>query len=360
MQSTLAPASIHVPADWSGAKAPIGFALSEEQTMLCDTLRRFFREKADESGMGRGPIEPRHWRELGDLGLAAIMLPESAGGLGGGPRDAALIAEEFGRALAITPLAEGLAGAADLIARYGDERAMERWVAPALVGEGILALAQGTVRLEGTGSLTGVVPFVRWAPEARGIVLAVGDDAYVFGTDADGLRMETTPLIDRTPMATLHLQGVLGDRLSLAPGALASSLAVAQLCYVGEMVGAMALLYEQTVEYVQQRKQFGVAIGTFQAVQHKLARMFVMLEQARSLLLKATLCDRQHAAFIPGVTGAKAYVADAAQRLGEEAVQLHGGIGITDELVVGRGLRRITVLARLFGTADDARAQLAA
>src|SRR3954468_1535779 len=115
----------------------------------------------------------------------------------------------------------------------------------------------------------------------------------------------------------------------LPAGAGAASLATAQLCYVAEMVGAMALLYEQTVDYARQRRQFGAAIGSFQVVQHKLARMFVALEQARSLLLKAGLADRDEAGFERGVIAAKAYVAEAAQRLAEEAVQLHGGMGVT-------------------------------
>ncbi len=122
----------------------------------------------------------------------------------------------------------------------------------------------------------------------------------------------------------------------------------------------MALLYARTAEYAATRRQFGAAIGTFQAVQHKLARMFVALEQARSLTIKAAATGREDAGFVRAARAAKAYTAEAAQLLAEEAVQLHGGIGVTDELPVGRGLRRVMLLARLFGSAADARTKLAA
>lgn len=359
MHAMLARADGPNPSSTTPPEAPIEFAPTSEQALVSDMLRRFFRGRADEAGIGRAPVSREHWRELADLGVGALLLPEHAGGLGGSPRDAALVAEELGRALAITPLAEGLAGAANLIARSGDTLLIEQWVHPALAGATTLALANGAVQADGEGMLSGSIPFVRWAPVADGIVVVAGDEAFVVSARSAGVQIEAAQLIDGTPVATIRLDGARADRLVLPTGAVAASLAIAQLCYVAEMVGAMSLLNEETVEYVKQRKQFGVAIASFQVVQHKLARMFVLLEQARSSLLRASLCPLDHPAFVGLVTGAKAYVADAALRLAEEAVQLHGGIGVTDELVVGRGLRRITVLARLFGTAEDARAKLA-
>jgi alkylation response protein AidB-like acyl-CoA dehydrogenase len=338
----------------------MNFARNEEQVMLGDAFRRFFRENVSSSEIGRGPVHARHWGALAELGMVTLILPERAGGLDGSPRDTVIIAEEVGRALAITPFAEGIVAATCLVARYGRQDLVERWVAPTISGRATLALAIGAVTVDGAGRLAGSCPLVRWAPGADGLVVTVGSQAFVVANDEPGLRSEPVTMIDGTPAATIHLDRASAERIALPDGALATTLAMAQLCYVGEMVGAMSLLYEQTIDYVRQRKQFGVAIATFQVVQHKLARMFVMLEQARSLMLKAAICDREDPGFVHSVTAAKAYVAQVARRLAEDAVQLHGGIGITDELVAGRGLRRVTVLARLFGSAEDARARLIA
>jgi len=124
------------------------------------------------------------------------------------------------------------------------------------------------------------------------------------------------------------------------------------------MVGAMGTLLDLTVDYAQQRRQFGKPIGSFQVIQHRCARLYTLLEQSRSMLLRAALvADGERPA---AVTAAKAYVCDAALKLAEDAVQFHGGMGVTDELAVGRGLRRVLLLSRLFGGAMAARRALAA
>jgi len=209
-----------------------------------------------------------------------------------------------------------------------------------------------------------VTPPVEWSwmlttfAPAPALIVPAGGAAYIIPTDAEGVEIDGQVLLDGTPAGNVTLHRAQGERLTVPKGAVAEAGALAQLACVAEMVGAMALLHAQTAEYVQQRRQFGAAIFSFQAVQHKLARMFVLLEQSRSLLLKAASYQSTAPGFGTAVISAKAYVADAAQHLAGEAVQLHGGIGITEELIVGRGLRRISVLARLFGTAEEARAQL--
>jgi len=223
----------------------------------------------------------------------------------------------------------------------------------------VLALAVGDIHKQ-DGRLTGRCDFVRWAVDADALVVLAGDAFHIVATDAPGLTIAPVRLADGSVAGMVVFDGCTAESMILPAGAGAASLATAQLCYVAEMVGAMALLYEQTVDYARQRRQFGAPIGSFQVVQHKLARMFVALEQARSLLLKAGLADRDEPEFERGVIAAKAYVAEAAQRLAEEAVQLHGGMGVTDELAIGRGLRRVMLLARLFGGAGEARARLAA
>lgn len=332
---------------------------SEEQVLLRDTVSRFLADRTDAASLGAGPMPLADWRGLAELGVLASLVAERGGGMGGGADDAMIVAQALGRALAITPLGEGVIGAGDLIARHGDPAAIERFVAPLLAGEAMLALATGSVR-EGAGGMSGRFDFVRSAPRAAAIVVLAGDMAYIVTTDTDGLAMTPHRLADGSMAATVTLSDVSATTIPLPAGAADTALAMIDLAHAAEMVGAMALLCALTADHVATRRQFGVEIGTFQAVQHKRARMFVALEQARSLAIKAAAMGRDDPAFVRAACSAKAYAADAAQRLAEEAVQLHGGIGVTDELAVGRGLRRVMVLARLFGGAAQARAKLAA
>lgn len=332
---------------------------SEEQVLLRDMVGRFLTDRCSVHGLGRGPMAREDWRAIGELGLFAFLLPESAGGMNGRAQDAMIVAEELGRALAITPLAECVLLAADLVGRHGTSTQIERWVHPVREGEALLAWAPGEIELR-DDRLVGRCPLVRWGADADGFAVIVRDAVHIVARDATNLTFTPIRLADGTRAVTLDLAGCESETIALPAGELGRSLAVAQLAYVAEMVGAMELLLAQTTDYVEQRIQFGVAIASFQAVQHRIARMFVALEQARSLLIKAAVADRGDPGFERGVLAAKAYVADTAQRLAEDAVQLHGGMGVTEELPVGRGLRRVIVLARMFGGADAARERLAA
>lgn len=332
---------------------------SEEQVMLRDTLSRFLADRNDTKSMGAGPLARRDWHGLADLGLLSYLLPERAGGLGGGADDAMIAAEAIGRALAITPLGEGIAGAADVISRYGSDALIARFVVAVLAGDSTLALSDGAIE-ERSGLITGELPFVRWAPDAAAFVVLGRDRAHVVAADAPGVAMVRSRLADGTPAATVSLTNAPAEVIELPPGVAATTLAMVDLVHAAEMIGVMALLSALTADHVATRRQFGVAIGTFQVVQHRRARMFVGLEQARSLTIKAAATGRDTAGFVPAARAAKAYAAEAAQTLAEDAVQLHGGIGVTDELPVGRALRRVLVLGRLFGSAAAARTLLAA
>jgi alkylation response protein AidB-like acyl-CoA dehydrogenase len=332
---------------------------SEEQAMLRETVARFLADRGEAAAIGAAPMLAADWRAMAELGLFAFLLPERAGGMGGGSDDAMIVAEALGKALAVTSFGEAVLGAADVIARHGGDMLVQRFVAPAMAGETILALAVGSVR-EDAGRVSGVFDFVRWAPQASALVVLGDDAAYLVTLGANTAALIPRRLADGTPAACVTLTDCEAARIALPPGAAETTLAMVDLAHAAEMIGVMALLYAQTADYVATRRQFGAAIGTFQAVQHKLARMFVALEQARSLTIKAAATGREDAGFVRAARSAKAYVADAAQHLAEDAVQLHGGIGVTDELPVGRGLRRVMVLARLFGAATDARETLAA
>ncbi|WP_019517671.1 acyl-CoA dehydrogenase family protein [Sphingomonas sp. Mn802worker] len=331
----------------------------DEQVLLRETVRRFLADGSDATTMGKGPMPHDAWRAVAELGLLSFLLPEAAGGTGGRPQDAAIIAEEMGRALAITPLAESIGGAADLIARAGDAGRTTRWVEPALMGEHHLALAQAPVNARGD-TLAGDLGIVPWAAGAAATVVLADKRAWVVEPEATGVTVTPVRLIDGTPGATVLLANCAATPLNVTAAEVDACLATVRLCHTAELVGAMTTLYEQAVAYARERKQFGVAIGSFQVVQHKLARMFVAIEQSRSLLLKAAVADRSDAGFVRATLAAKAYAAEKAQAVAEDAVHLHGGMGVTDELAVGRGLRRVMLLARASGSAAQARQALAA
>jgi alkylation response protein AidB-like acyl-CoA dehydrogenase len=332
---------------------------SEEQVMLRDTVARFLADRGEAAAIGAAPMPSADWRAMAGLGVFDFLMPERAGGMAGGSDDAMIVAETLGRGLAITPFGEGIIGAADLVARYGDDALVQRFVAPAMAGDATLALAVGPVR-EHAGRISGSLDFVRWVPQTSALVVLDGDTAHVATLGTEATALVPRRLADGTPAACVTLTDCEAARIALPPGTAETALAMVELVHAAEMTGAMALLYAQTADYAATRRQFGAAIGTFQAVQHKLARMFAALEQSRSLTIKAAATGRNDPAFVRAARSAKAYVADAAQRLAEDAVQLHGGIGVTDELPVGRGLRRVMVLGRLFGGAADARTGLAA
>lgn len=329
-------------------------APSGEQAMVRDTVRRFLADRYDATNMAKAPMSREDWRALGELGLFAFLLPESAGGMGGGAAEIMIVAEELGRALAITPLAESVVLCGRLVATGAADR---RWSEALSQGEAVLAFARaGEVSGD---TLTGGVGIVRDGMAASAFVVTSGAGRLaLIEAAAAGVDRRPVRLVDGSIAADVRFDGAAMTPLEGGSLDIDTAVALAELAIVAEMVGAMGTLLDLTVEYVQQRKQFGKSIGSFQAVQHRCARLYAMLEQSRSMLLKAALVGE--GARRSAVTAAKAYICDAALKLAEDAVQLHGGMGVTDELAVGRGLRRVLLLSRLFGGGIAARAALAA
>jgi alkylation response protein AidB-like acyl-CoA dehydrogenase len=336
----------------------VDFAPSTEQAMLQDMVRRFLSDRQDLATIGREPIAGADWAALGELGLFSFLLPERAGGMGGGAADTAIVAEELGRGLTITPLAESLLLCAGLIAEHGSAAQIARWVEPVARGAMVLGFvhgAQPTRKAEGW-LVDGSPDLVRDGMAAAAF-LVVAPDAppLLVAADAPGVTRRPVRLVDGSVAAQVRFDGAAAEAVDAAPDAVATAIGRAELAIVAEMVGAMATLLDTTVDHVKQRRQFGVPIGSFQAVQHRCARLFILLEQSRSMLFKAALPEEGRGR---ALQAAKAYVADAALRLAEDAVQLHGGMGVTDEALVGRGLRRVLLLSRLFGGAPAARARI--
>ena len=159
-------------------------------------------------------------------------------------------------------------------------------------------------------------------------------------------------LIDGSVACEVRLHGVTqAERLDGGSDALLATFDEARIAACAEMIGLMALLFEQTLEHLRTRKQFGQPIGTFQAIQHRMADQYAALEQSRSQMLRAALTNGNGAS--AAIAGAKAFVSEAAVKLGEECIQFHGGMGISDELAIGHGHKRILLLATLLGDSES-------
>ncbi|SDA16358.1 acyl-CoA dehydrogenase family protein [Sphingomonas sp. NFR15] len=333
----------------------MNIAPGDEQVMVRDMVRRFLADRYDATNMASGPMPAEDWRALGELGLFAFLLPESVGGMGGGAMEVMIVAEELGRALAVTPLSDSVVLCGHVIARGGAAGA--HWSEPLAQGDAVLGFARGGIAR--AGALSGAAGIVPGGMAASAFVVACETGGVTLvEADAPGVARSPVRLVDGSIAADLRFEGARCVPLDISEGDLSAAVELAELAIVAELAGAMGTLLDLAIDYVRQRKQFGKPIGSFQAIQHRCARLYTLLEQSRSMMLRAALVRDD--ARGQAVTEAKAYVCDAALRLAEDVVQLHGGMGVTDELAVGRGLRRVLLLSRLHGGSAAARMALAA
>jgi alkylation response protein AidB-like acyl-CoA dehydrogenase len=356
----------------------MNFDYNEEQQLLADSVRRFLardyefeaRRKIVESEAG---WSPRVWATFAEMGLTGLPFPAEHGGFGGGAVDLMGVMEAFGEALVVEPyLPTVMAGRA--VARSPLAGA----ILPALI-EGKMKLAfahaergsrhelaavKTVANKSGDGwTLEGEKAAVLGAPAADKLVVSArnGDTVELFLTDAVQGNSYTT--LDEMRAADVVFKNekaqALGGGVALIEEL--TDFATALLC--AEAVGAMKFACDTTLEYLKTRKQFGVPIGTFQALQHRMVDMYIAQEQARSMACLA--CSRVDQ---PGdrkerarsVSAAKIKMADNARHISQEAVQLHGGMGMSEELKVSHTFRRLTVLAAQFGDADHHLARFAA
>ena len=375
----------------------MSLALSEEQELLRNTAREFIaehspvkelrrlRDEQDPVGFSR-PL----WKQMAELGWAGIVLPEDLGGAGLGYAELGIVLEECGRTLAATPLvATSLLGANAVL--LGGNELQRKEILPAVAkGERILALAlqEGShhapyavaTRAEASASgwrLTGRKTFVLDGHVADQIVVVArtsgssgdrdGLSLFLVPKAARGLEVTRTIMVDGRNAANLALSGVELDRSALlgAEGRGADVLdRVLDLALVGlsaEMLGTLAEAFERTIAYLKERKQFGVPIGSFQALKHRAANMFVEVELSRSIVLDALRAIDEGRADLPQLASvAKARVSDAIHLIGNEAVQMFGGIGVTDEEEIGLFLKRARVAELTLGDAAFHRARFAA
>ena len=359
----------------------MNFDLSEEQGLFRAAVERFvqpvdteFRRRLRRHANG---YDRARWSELAELGLLALAVGEEAGGMGGGPIDLALVAESLGKGNAPDPWLENgvlparLLAAAGRLALLDEVIAGQSFVACALAerGQRYSLVAKGmSARPQGDGFvLSGEKTFVLGGAMADWLVVSAecgGQTAlFLVRGDAAGLERRPYRLADGSMACELRCLGVMLDADARLPLDYAGLLAIVddvRLLAAAEMLGLAQRLFDDTLDYVKQREQFGVALGTFQALQHRLVECYAALEQARSMLYRAALADHgDPVAWHRSCAGAKAFIGEQADRVAREAVQMHGGMGVTDELAIGHAMKRVLLLSRLFGDADSALAEYA-
>ena len=359
------------------------FTLSEEQQLFSDALRKLLdaeytqakRAAALDSENGYSDAV---WGHIAEMGLLALPFPEEAGGLGGTAVDTMIASAEFGRALSVEPfLASAVLGGGAV--RLGATAAQaEEILAPVLTGEAKLAAAfyepQGrhdpanvetSAEPQGDGwKLTGHKAVVLGGDCADRFVVsaktAAGLSLFLVDAGADGLEVRDYKLADGRGAAELDLSGVevpgtalLGeDGAALPVVEHVADLGAAALC--AEALGAMEQANALTLEYLKTRQQFGRTIGSFQALQHRAVEMFLEYEHAKSLVYVAAMsADSTDAAErASAISAAKSTIGTKGREVMKEAVQLHGGIGVTHEYELGDFVKRVLVADMLFGDAD--------
>ena len=369
--------------------------LTDDQKMMQDTATNFLAEE------GNIAKQLRHWRDIGckdgfghglwrqfaELGLTGICIPESHGGLGLGATEAALVLEEIGRNLTPSPFLTTAVAATKAIA---DTAHADRWYPGILAGEAVLALAvdEGPrhapeqtameARRQGNGFvISGAKQFVVQGGSADMIVTTArtggspGETAgltlFAIPRDAAGLEVDNLALVDSSKAARLRFNDVQLDAdavIGEVDGGwtrLSAALAAGRSGVAAELVGLASGASAMTLDYLRQRKQFGKLVGEFQALQHRAAHLYSEIEIARAAAFKAAqLIDSGGEQAELYVSVAKAKAADVAGLAVREGVQMHGGIGMTDEHDIGLFMKRKAVLGELFGDVYYHRERVAA
>jgi len=330
----------------------MNFDYSEEQQLLADSVRRFLQDKyqfeARKKIIAGEGWSPQVWATFAEMGLTGLPLPAEYGGFGGGAVDLMGVMEAFGEALVVEPYLATVM-AARLVARGGSE-AQKKAILPA-VAEGRMKLAFAHDEKQRA---------VLGAPAADKLVVAVKGKLSL--VDPGKAKMKPFRTLDNMLAADVSIAGAPSEPLSGGREAIDEVIDFATALICAEAVGAMKFACDTTLEYLKTRKQFGVPIGTFQALQHRMVDMFIAYEQAKSMACLA--CSKVDQGEDPAeraraVSMAKIKIADSARHVSQEAVQLHGGMGMSEELKVSHAFRRLTVLARQFGDADHHLARLA-
>ncbi|HEY9216800.1 MAG TPA: acyl-CoA dehydrogenase family protein [Phenylobacterium sp.] len=365
------------------------FSFTEEQSMLRDTVASYLNDTYDfdkrRAAVGaEAGWRPQVWKAFADeLGILGASFPEEQGGLGGGAVENMIVMEEFGKRLVVEPyLGTVVIGGGFL--RHGQPAGAEELVGKIISGDAIFAFAyaepQGryaltdlktNARKDGAGwVLNGHKAVVVGAPWATHLIVtartgggqrdAQGVSVFLVEKNAPGVTTRDYPTVDGSRASEVYFENVsLPAEALIGPEGQALPLiervvdeAITATC--AEACGVLAKLHEGTLEYTRQRKQFGVPISSFQVLQHRMVDMFINVEQSISMTYMATIkvgyedaAERAKAA-----SAAKVQIGKACRFVGQNAIQLHGGMGMTDEMAIGHYFKRATIIESAFGNTD--------
>ena len=360
------------------------FSLSEEQQLLKDSVDRFIREEYELSKRralvaSNDGYSKENWSKMAELGWLAASLPEEYGGFGGGPVDTMVVMESFGRGLVVEPYYATVVLGGTAVQQGGAD-ALKQELLPQMA-EGKLKMAfayaekqarydlhdiELKAEKDGDGYvLSGEKGVVFHAAAADKIVVTArtsggsrdekGITVFLVDAGAKGLSRRDYPTVDGLRASELSFDKVRADAvLGEVDNGLPLVETIAQhgiAAIAAEAVGCMDVLLNTTNEYLKTREQFGQPIGKFQVLQHRMADMFIKCEEARSMCYLATmrLDDPDAAERAKTASATKVQIGESARFVGQNSVQLHGGMGMTDELSVGHYFKRLTMIDTMFG-----------
>ena len=363
------------------------FNFTEEQTMIRDSLSRLIREQYDfdtrrKIVASEAGWSPKMWAQFAELGLLMAPFSEEDGGLGGGSVDAMVVMEEFGKGLVVEPYLPSVVCGGGFLKRSSDAH-KEEYLTGIMSGENVFAFAyaeprgrynladlETTAKKDGAGYvINGHKAVVIGAPWATHFIITTrtsgdrrdrdGVTVFVVAKDAEGITTRDYPTVDGRRASEVYFENVSVGAESVIGEAdnglplieLVTDEAIAALC--AEACGLMKTANEMTIEYSRQRKQFGVPIGKFQVLQHRMADMFMEHEQSISMTYMATLkLGEDDEPRKKACSAAKVRIGQAGRYVGQESIQIHGGMGMTDELAIGHYFKRLTMINTEFGNVD--------
>ncbi|MBO6556906.1 MAG: acyl-CoA dehydrogenase family protein [Pseudomonadales bacterium] len=365
------------------------FSFSEEQSLLQDSVQRFIqndytfdsRQKLLKTDDG---FSRDNWANFAELGWLALPFSEESGGFGGTSVETMILMEEFGKGLVVEPYVSTVIMAGSVIEAGGTAAHKEGALAEIMAGTKLASLAYvepqarfnladvtTTATADGDNyTINGFKGVVLGGPSADLLVVPArtsgdqkddsGITLFLVDASASGISKRDYPTIDGLQASEIHFEkvsvssedvlGEVGNGLSLLELGINNGI----LAVGAEAVGAMEVLYKTTVEYCKTREQFGQPIGKFQVLQHRMVDMFMEHEQAKSLLYMAALrmSEDDDIEARKAISALKVQIGKGGRFVGQNAIQLHGGMGMTDELNVGHYFKRITAIETLFGNVD--------
>jgi len=366
----------------------MNFSLNEVQSMLADSIEKFIANDYDfetrqEHAASKLGYSRETWRTFADLGWTAVPFSEDDGGFGGGPVDMMVIMERFGRGMVVEPYLANVVLAGGILQYAASDAQKQEWLRPIIAGElqATLAFAEPQGRYEianiatvaranGNGwMINGTKSYVLNGGNSDLLIIPArtageqthqsGISLFAIAADSDGVSIRDYETVDGQRAAEISFNDVavgsnklIGD-VDHGHAALQQAVTDATIAVCAEAVGIMRVLTDKTIEYSKNRSQFGVPIGSFQALQHRMVEMYTACEQSHSLLLWAvmTLADGGDDAS-RALHSIKYQVGTAGKLVGEEAVQIHGGMGVTWELDVAHYFKRLTAIGQIFGNTD--------